>query len=103
MIDLPHPPPGGSTGPYGLARPDLDEAHLALAEIYAEVTDQRWHQLLRKADLTGRETDPESLDRLLEEMKDGDPIIALCGRSLGIRVASFDAIATERELIGSAR
>jgi hypothetical protein len=103
MINLPHPPPGGSTGPYGLARPDLDEAHMALAEIYAEVTDQLWHQLLQKAGLTGREIDPDSLDLVLEEMKNGDPITALCGRSLAIRVASFDAIATDRELIGSTR
>jgi HEAT repeat protein len=103
MIDLPHPPPGGSTGPYGLARPDLDEAHMALAEIYAEVTDQLWAKLLREANLDGRETDPEALDKILEIMKDSDPITALCGRSLAIRVASFDAIATDRELIGSAR
>lgn len=101
MIALPHPPPGGSTGPYGLPRPDLDEAHLALAEVYAEITDRVWHQLLRSAGLSGRETDPESLDRLIDAMKDCDPITALCGRSLAIRVASFDAIATDRELIGS--
>jgi hypothetical protein len=103
MIDLPHPPPGASTGPYGLARPDLDEAHQALAEIYAEVTDQLWAKMLQKANLSGRETDAQALDRILELMKASDPITALCGRSLAIRVASFDAIATEREFAGSVR
>jgi hypothetical protein len=103
MIDLPHPPPGSNTGPYGLPRPDLDEAHMALAEIYAEVTDQIWHQLLAEAGLTGRETDPDALDKVLEAMKTADPITQLCGRSLAIRLASFDAIATDRELVGSAR
>jgi hypothetical protein len=101
MIDLPHPPPGATSGPYGLPRPDLDEAHHALAEIYAEITDRIWHQLLRETRLTGRETDPDALDRVIEAMKAGDPITALCGRSLEIRVAAFDAIATDRELIGS--
>jgi HEAT repeat protein len=101
MIDLPHPPPGASSGPYGLPRPDLDEAHQALAEVYAEITDRIWVQLLETADLTGRETDPEALDRVIEAMKDCDPITALCARSLAIRVASFDAITTDRELIGS--
>lgn len=97
MIDLPHPPPGATSGPYGLPRPDLDEAHVALAEI----TDRIWQQLLHETNLTGHETDPEALDRVIEAMKSGDPITALCGRSLEVRVAAFDAIATDRELLGS--
>ncbi|WP_035858756.1 hypothetical protein [Cryptosporangium arvum] len=101
MIDLPHPPPGASSGPYGLPRPDLDEAHLALAEIYAEITDRIWTQILNETGLSGRETDPDALDRVIDAMKSSDPITALCGRSLEIRVAAFDAIATDRELIGS--
>ncbi|GAA0237595.1 hypothetical protein [Cryptosporangium japonicum] len=101
MIDLPHPPPGASSGPYGLPRPDLDEAHQALAEIYAEITDRIWTQILHQTGLSGRETDPDALDRVIDAMKSSDPITALCGRSLEIRVAAFDAIATDRELIGS--
>jgi hypothetical protein len=72
-----------------------------LAEIYAEGADEVWTRMLRRAGLSGRETDPEALDRLIEVMKAADPITALCARSLAIRVASFDAIATERELAGS--
>jgi hypothetical protein len=78
-----------NTGPYDLSRPDLSEARESLHRLYGAETGQLWNDLLRSAQLTGRETDPASLDKLVAAMLAADPVTALCGRSIAIRAATF--------------
>ncbi|MFI5908551.1 hypothetical protein [Dactylosporangium sp. NPDC051541] len=87
------------TGPYEMSRPDLAEARDSLHRLYGAGTEPLWADLLRTAQLSGRETDPESLDRLVAAMLAADPVTALCGRSLAIRAATFVRLTAVHDLI----
>ncbi|MGI5241935.1 hypothetical protein [Dactylosporangium sp. CA-139066] len=86
-------------GPYEMARPDLGEARAALHRLYGARTDQLWDDLLRAAQLTGRETEPAALERLVAAMLAADPVTALCGRSLAIRASTFVRLSAVHDLI----
>ncbi|MFB9447002.1 hypothetical protein Dvina_25250 [Dactylosporangium vinaceum] len=88
-----------NTGPYEMSRPDLTEAREALHNLYGAGAEQLWGDLLAKARLSGRESDPESLDRLVAAMLAADPVTALCGRSLAIRAATFVRLSAVHDLI----
>ncbi|MER7282760.1 hypothetical protein ABT369_50875 [Dactylosporangium sp. NPDC000244] len=88
-----------TTGPYEMSRPDLAEARESLHRLYGAGTEQLWSDLLRQAQLTGRETDPAALERLIAAMLAADPVTALCGRSLAIRAATFVRLSAVHDLI----
>ncbi|MFI5954601.1 hypothetical protein [Cryptosporangium sp. NPDC051539] len=77
----------------GLARPDLTEARRAVQRIYGPQSEGVWADLLASAGLDGSETRPEAIERLLDAMRAGAPVTALCGEALAIRVASHDRLA----------
>lgn len=98
-------PPGRSDtdgDPYHLNRPDIAEARDAVHRLYGSDAPQLWATLLSRAGLTGRETDPGSLDRLLTVMVDADPVTALCARSLKIRTDTHTHLSTVHALIRAA-
>ena len=79
--------PGGA---YGLAQPQLADVRASLTKVFGERVDPIWVRLLSTAGLTGTETDLDSLTRLGQAMLASDqPVVALCGRGLVIRLASF--------------
>lgn len=97
------PGPSEATGdPYHLDRPDIAEAREAVHRLYGSDAPQLWSTLLSRAGLTGRETDPGSLDRLLTVMTDTDPVTALCARSLKIRADTHTHLSTVHALIRAA-
>ncbi|TQS40225.1 hypothetical protein [Cryptosporangium phraense] len=83
----------------GLARPDLAEAHRAVQRIYGPQSDGVWADLLSSAGLDGEETGPGAIERMLDAMRAGAPVTALCGEALAIRVASHDRLAQAQALI----
>ncbi|GGM25829.1 hypothetical protein ACFFX1_16960 [Dactylosporangium sucinum] len=88
-----------NSGPYEMSRPDLAEARESLRRLYGAGTDRLWADLLRAAQLTGRETDPAALERLITAMLGADPVTALCGRSLAIRATTFVRLSSVHDLI----
>jgi len=82
-----------ATGPYRLARPTLQDAYAALRGLYGPHTDDAWQTLLFSAGLTGQETAPSALDRIVVAMQGAHPLIQLCGRSLRVRVAAYESLA----------
>ena len=93
MVTDAMPDGADSTGPYRLARPTLPEARAALHGLYGPHTADIWQNLLFSAGLTGAETTPGSLDRLLAVMQTADPITRLCARGLQVRVAAYEQLA----------
>ena len=73
----------------GLAKPTLADARTALGRLYGPHADDVWASLLRRAGLTGEETDLNSFDRLVSCMCSGEPITRICGRSLQLRSATY--------------
>lgn len=90
------------SGAYRLQRPDLAEARTALRQLYGHRTDELWRTLLVRAGLSGHETDDASLTRLLTAMTDTDPVMALCARSLTIRVNAHAHLTAAHSLIRDA-
>jgi hypothetical protein len=91
---MPDLPTGADhTGPYRMARPTLDEAYRGLLAIYGPHTADIWRTLLFSTGLTGQETSPAALDRLLAVMHTGGPLIQLCARSLQVRISAYDGLA----------
>ena len=89
--------------PYHMRCPDLTEARSAIAQLYGEVTAaRRWSKLLADADLSGKEQDPASVRRLAETMMAADPVMALSGRSLMIRVNAYEYLRTASEIVAEA-
>lgn len=64
--------------------------------------EREWPRLLADAGLDGTETDPGALERLLHAMgRCGDPVVALCARSLSIRLATHTLVGDRlRETVG---
>ena len=83
----------GATGPYRLARPTLHDAYSAVYGLYGPHTADIWRTLLHSAGLTGEETAPSALDRLVVVMQADQPLIRICGRSLQVRVTAYEQLA----------
>jgi hypothetical protein len=77
-----------SETPYGLTRPTMDDARVAVHRVHAADGPRIWTQLLRTAGLDGAATSADGLDRLLAVMHDADPVSRLCALALSIRVTS---------------
>ncbi|MFG1607626.1 hypothetical protein [Actinoplanes sp. NPDC049265] len=90
---------GTSEEPYGVRRPDLAEAREALRRLYGADTATVWADLMRRSGLSGTESDPASLAKLIDAMAASDPILALCARSLRIRQAAHTHLSAARQLI----
>ncbi|MFI5933964.1 hypothetical protein [Actinoplanes sp. NPDC051494] len=89
--------------PYHMRRPDLAEARQALDQLYGHGTGELWQKLLTQAGLTGHETDPSAVQRLADVMLAGDPVLALSGRALVIRIKSYDYLAAAAAVVADAR
>lgn len=83
------------TGAYRLAQPTLDDARAAVHSLYGPHTDDIWQTLLFRAGLTGTETSPAALERLLGVMHTAEPIIRLCARGLDIRLSAYRSLTTK--------
>lgn len=91
-----------TTDPYHMRRPDLAEARAALVQLYGPGAEDRWQRLLTRAGLSGRETDPDAIRRVAEAMQATDPVMALSGRSLLIRVNTYEYLLAASEIISEA-
>ncbi|WP_157018177.1 hypothetical protein [Cryptosporangium arvum] len=84
-----------------MTRPDLAEARRAVERIYGPQASRIWAELLSAARLSGTETEPGAIERLLDVMRSAAPVTALCGEALAIRLASYDRLASAYALMRS--
>jgi len=91
----------GPVNDHGLPRPVVRDALPALTNIFGPDAPRRYADLLRRAQLGGLETDPQSLRRLIDVMADSDPVIGVVGQSLRIRTASFERLFAAEQLTRS--
>ena len=91
---------GGAS--YELRRPDLNETREAICQLYGPNGTQMWRTLIARARLTGTETDPASLDRLLAAMREHDPVTALCAHAIQLRIETHTRLSTVHALIRAA-
>jgi hypothetical protein len=104
------PSPGGSSAmpllddtetPYGLHRPTMDDARAAVLRVYGGGGPRMWARTLTVTELGGRETDDDSLERVLLALDGADPVSRLCAQALRIRLRSHTYLA-EHVVTGSA-
>lgn len=88
--------------PYHMRRPDLPEARAAIEQLYGYAAADRWQKVLAQAGLTGQETDPGAVRRVAEAMMAADPVMALSGRSLMIRINTYEYLLTASEIVSEA-
>lgn len=69
--------------------PTLETAREALRRLYGPHTADVWRTLLFSSGLTGRETDVNSVNRLIGCMTMAGPITRLCGHGLAVRFAAY--------------
>jgi hypothetical protein len=91
---------GGAS--YDLPRPDLTETREAIHQLYGPNGPQMWHTVIARAGLTGTETDPGSLDRLLTAMVEHDPVTALCAHGIRLRIETHTRLRAVHALIRAA-
>ncbi|MBN2448159.1 MAG: hypothetical protein JXO22_15630 [Phycisphaerae bacterium] len=89
--------------PYHMRRPDLPEAKAAVERLYGQTSRTVWQGLLAKAVLTGHETAPEAVERLARTMMADDSALALCGRSLLIRLKTHEYLLAAAAAVTKAR
>lgn len=94
-------PPDGDGSVYGLTAPTLDSARLVVTSLFPEDGGGLWNELLQQSRLTGDETDDAAIQRLIETMKHGDPLLGLAATALWIRLATYHELTTAREIIRS--
>jgi hypothetical protein len=87
---------------YGLVRPGVGDLREALFRIYGSRVDRVWAELLERAGMRDPETAPEGFGRLLEVMRQSEPVLAMCALSLQIRERSYAAL-TDRVSTRSSR
>ena len=92
-----------SDDPYHMQRPDLAEAEAAVYRLYGHESAGRWQSLLAAARLTGHETEPDAVERVVEVMLAADPVTALCGRGLAIRIRTYEYLLSAASIIQEAR
>jgi hypothetical protein len=78
---------------YGLIRPTVADALVAVHRVHGPAAAAVWQRLLTVAGLRGDETDDRALRRLIEAMTCLDPLCRVCARSLTVRLTSYDALA----------
>jgi hypothetical protein len=100
-------PPAADPSPprvqaYGLNQMSPAEVLTALRRVVApEQVAPLWSALLARAQATGVERDLDSVGRLIDAMQaETDPVVVLCGRSLRIRLSSFEHLAATHAIIG---
>ena len=92
--------PAAGAAAYGLAAVVVADARQALGRVLGDRADEEWSLLSDRAGVTGAETDPEAVDRVIRAMQAWpDPVVALCGRSLLIRVSSHRHLSATQDLV----
>ncbi len=79
--------------PYGLVRPTVDDARVAVHRAHGLGASGVWTELLAAAGLAGHETDDAALQSLLSAMATLDPITQLLARSIRIRNSTYTHLA----------
>jgi hypothetical protein len=92
--------PAASIPAYGLAMPTCRDVRDSLERIYGPSGAAVWERLVRESGIDGHEQGPEALRRLLVAMEaNDDPVVALCGTSMAIRLTSFDHLSAAHAAI----
>ncbi|WP_307798324.1 hypothetical protein [Actinoplanes flavus] len=86
-----------TSAPYGLSRPDLDDARAAVLRVHAGDGPRVWNDLLHTAGLTGKE--PGGLDRMLVVMHGADPSTRLCALALKIRITAHTELTATHSIL----
>jgi len=82
----------GCVAAYGFIQPTAEEARRSLERIYGAATPPVWAALVQQAGVAPLGTFDVATEvaRLTEAfLHSGDPVVALCGRALQIRVDSY--------------
>jgi len=91
-----------STGAYGLAEPTLTDVRTALEAIFGPDRGAELYQdSLRTAGLTGTEHGEPALTRMIDGMRRGEPVVALCAQSMAIRLDSFTRLSAAHQMLRS--
>ena len=99
--------PVATVAAYGLAMPTVAEVHEALIRVFAYEGDDVWQRLCRVCGLDDRSPSADALPRSADALPrllavmatDPDPVIALCARSIRIRLAAFEHLAAAHAVI----
>lgn len=88
-----------SVGPshYGLRRPVVSDALVAVHRAHGARAAAVWAQLLIAAGLAGHEADTAALQRLIGAMAGLDPVTRLVGHSLRIRLSTYLHLAAAQD------
>jgi hypothetical protein len=78
---------------YGLARPTMADAAIAVRRAFGPRAADMWGSLLAAAGLAGDEADDAALDRMLDAMPLLDPVCAVLARGMRVRTATYDHLA----------
>ena len=89
-------------GTIGPARPTIADLHTAVQRVYPGDGDRVWATLLATAGLTGQETTPQALHRLIDTATAGDPVLSLVACAQIIRVRSFEYLSAIHDIVVSA-
>ena len=82
---------------YGLIRPGMGDALVAVHRAHGPNAAHIWAQLLTAADLVGDETDDTALYRMIDAMTaDPDPLLRVSARSLRVRLSSYTLLAAQQ-------
>lgn len=96
---------------YGLTLPTLADARQGLLDAFADdptVVPDLWSGLLAAAGLsasaTGGATGLDAIERLVDAFcRHADPVVALCGRALRIRVSTYTHLLAARRSMAQPR
>lgn len=86
---------------YRMEQPTLATARAALEGFYGPHAGDVWRTLLFSSGLTGNESDPTSLGRLISSMQAGEPMTRLCARSLAVRAAAYQRLVAQPQGTGT--
>ena len=78
---------------YGLIRPTMADALVAVHRAHGPNAVAVWAQLLRQTQLAGHETDDPAFLRMLGAMAEADPLTRIAARSLQVRLRTFNSLA----------
>lgn len=85
---------------YGLAPVVVSDARQALVRVLGDAAEEVWAALAARAGVTGSETEPQAVDRVIHAMQSSaEPVLVLCGRSLQIRVSSHRHLTATQRLV----
>jgi hypothetical protein len=78
--------PAETAARYGLIRPGMGDALVAVHRANGAKAAQVWAQLLAAAGLAGHETDDAALHRMIGAMAAADPLTRISARALKVRL-----------------